>query len=144
CLCRMLYRPSWDASIASLLLADCPVHNDTMELEGQEGLGHPHHTRMGTVHHQSACTGHCNDDLALENEVLKQEVERLSLDLSKLKGKSVVQPSQDNRETMVKKLEKGSTVQNSCKLIHKSKESKSQARKKNMDHIKCYKCSNMG
>jgi len=86
----------------------------------------------------------CNDDLALENEVLKQEVERLSLDLSKLKGKSVVQPSQDNRETMVKKLEKGSTVQNSCKLIHKSKESKSQARKKNMDHIKCYKCSNMG
>jgi len=86
----------------------------------------------------------CNDDLALENEVLKQEVERLSQDLSKLKGKSVVQPSQDNRETMVKKLEKGSTVQNSCKLIHKSKESKSQARKKNMDHIKCYKCSNMG
>ena len=85
----------------------------------------------------------CNDDLALENEVLKQEVERLSLDLSKLKGKSVVQPSQDNRETMVKKLEKGSTVQNSCKLIHKSKECKSQARKKNMDHIKCYKCSNM-
>jgi len=86
----------------------------------------------------------CNDDLALENEVLKQEVERLSQDLSKLKGKSVVQPSQDNRDTMVKKLEKGSTVQNSCKLIHKSKESKSQARKKNMDHIKCYKCSNMG
>ena len=59
----------------------------------------------------------CNDDLALENEVLKQEVERLSQDLSKLKGKSVVQSSQDNRETMVKKLEKGSTVQNSCKLI---------------------------
>ncbi|KAG2642766.1 hypothetical protein PVAP13_2KG243900, partial [Panicum virgatum] len=86
----------------------------------------------------------CNDDLALENEVLKQEVERLSQDLSKLKGKSVVQPSQDNRETMVKKLEKGSTVQNSCKLIPKSKESKSQARKKNMDHIKCYKYSNMG
>ncbi|KAG2637662.1 hypothetical protein PVAP13_2NG531700 [Panicum virgatum] len=86
----------------------------------------------------------CNDDLALENEVLKQEVERLSQDLSKLKGKSVVQSSQDNREAMVKKLEKGSTVQNSCKLIPKSKESKSQARKKNMDHIKCYKCSNMG
>ncbi|KAG2578061.1 hypothetical protein PVAP13_6NG232200 [Panicum virgatum] len=86
----------------------------------------------------------CNDYLTLENEVLKQEVERLSQDLSKLKGKSVVQPFQDNRETMVKKLEKGSTMQNSCKLIHKSKESKSQARKNNMDHIKCYKCSNMG
>src|SRR6185437_14542159 len=79
-----------------------------------------------------------------ENEVLKQEVERLSQDLSKLKGKGVVQPSQDTRETMVKKLEKGSTMQNSCKLIHKSKEAKSQARKKNMDHIKCYNCSNMG
>ena len=62
-----------------------------------------------------------NDDLALENKVLKQEVERLSQDLSKLKGKSVVQPSQDNRATKVKKLEKGSTVQNSCNLIHKSK-----------------------
>ena len=59
----------------------------------------------------------CNDDLALENEVLKQEVERLSQDLSKLKGKSVVQPSQDNRETMVKKLEKGSTV--TCSKCHK-------------------------
>ena len=32
----------------------------------------------------------CNDDLALENEVLKQEVERLSKDLTKLKGKSFV------------------------------------------------------
>ena len=71
-----------------------------------------------------------NDDLTLKNEVLKQEVERLSQNLSKLKGKSVVQPSQDNREIMVKKFEKGSTVQNSCNLIHKSKESKSQTKKK--------------
>ncbi|KAG2641351.1 hypothetical protein PVAP13_2KG177000 [Panicum virgatum] len=71
----------------------------------------------------------CNDDLALENEVLKQEVERLSQDLSKLKGKSVVKPSQDNRETMVKKLEKGSTVQNS---------------KKDLAHVKCFKCSKLG
>ncbi|KAG2630139.1 hypothetical protein PVAP13_3KG494901 [Panicum virgatum] len=86
----------------------------------------------------------CNDDLALENEVLKQEVERLSQDLSKLKGKSIVQPSQDNRETMVKKLEKGSTVQNSRNLIHKSKESKSQTKKKNLAHVKCFNCSNMG
>ena len=86
----------------------------------------------------------CNDDLALENEVLKQEVERLSQDLSKLKGKSVVQPSQDNRETMVKKLEKGSTVQNSCNLIHKSKESKSQTKKKDLAHVKCFKCSKLG
>ena len=86
----------------------------------------------------------CNDDLVLENEVLKQEVERLSQDLSKLKGKSVVQPSQDNRETMVKKLEKGSTVQNSCNLIHKSKKSKSQTKKKDLAHVKCFKCSKLG
>ena len=31
-------------------------------------------------------------------------------DLARLKGKSIVQPSQDNREDIVKKLEKGSTV----------------------------------
>ena len=31
-------------------------------------------------------------------------------DFARLKGKSIVQPSQDNREDMVKKLEKGSTV----------------------------------
>ena len=34
-------------------------------------------------------------------------------------------------------------MQNSCNLIHKSKESKSQTRKKNLAHIKCFECSNM-
>ena len=71
----------------------------------------------------------CNDDLVLENEVLKQEVERLSKDSTKLKGKIIVQSSQDNHEIMVKKLEKGSTVQNSCNQVHKSNKSKSQAKK---------------
>jgi hypothetical protein len=37
-------------------------------------------------------------------------------DLGRLKGKSIVQPSQDNRENMVKKLEKGETV--SCFKCH--------------------------
>jgi hypothetical protein len=37
-------------------------------------------------------------------------VERLMKDLARLKGKSIVQSSQDNREDMVKKLEKESTV----------------------------------
>ncbi|KAG2632410.1 hypothetical protein PVAP13_2NG087100 [Panicum virgatum] len=85
-----------------------------------------------------------NDDLALENELLKQEVERLSKDLIKLKGKSVVQPSQNNRETMVKKLEKGSIVQNSCNLVYKSREVKPQTKKRNLAHVKCFKCSNIG
>jgi hypothetical protein len=86
----------------------------------------------------------CNDDLIQENKVLKQEVERLSKELTKMKGKSIVQPSQDNRETMVKKLEKGSTVQTSCNQVHKSNKRKPQAKKKNLDRIKCFKCSNMG
>jgi hypothetical protein len=48
-----------------------------------------------------------NDDLVQENEVLKQKVEKLLKGLTNIKGKSDTQPSQDNRENMVKKLEKG-------------------------------------
>jgi cobalamin biosynthesis Co2+ chelatase CbiK len=52
----------------------------------------------------------CDDLIAKENDELKKEVERLMKDLARLKGKSIVQPSQDNREDMVKKVEKGATV----------------------------------
>ena len=55
----------------------------------------------------------CDDLIAKENDELKQEVEKLMKDLYRLKGKSIesnVQPFQDNREDMMKKLEKGSTV----------------------------------
>jgi hypothetical protein len=52
----------------------------------------------------------CNDLIAKENDKLKQEVEKLQTDLYVLKEKSKVQPSQDNHENMVKKLEKGSIV----------------------------------
>ena len=52
----------------------------------------------------------CDDLIAKENDELKQEVERLMKDLARLKGKSIVQPSQDNHEDMVKKHEKGSIV----------------------------------
>ena len=45
---------------------------------------------------------------------------------------------------MVNKLEKGSTVQNSSNQANKSNKSKPQAKKKDLDHIKCFKCSNMG
>ena len=44
-----------------------------------------------------------------KNEELKEEVERLKRDLIQLKEKCNAQPSQDNREDMVKKLEKVST-----------------------------------
>src|SRR6185295_18567405 len=79
----------------------------------------------------------CDDLIAKENDELKQEVERLMKDLYRLKGKSMesnVQHSQDNREDMVKKLEKGSTVTYS-KCHHKGHKSNkcSQPKKKLSD-----------
>ena len=62
----------------------------------------------------------CDDLVAKKNDELKQEVERLMKDLARLKGKSIesnVRPSQDNREDIVKKLKKGSTV--TCSKCHK-------------------------
>jgi len=61
----------------------------------------------------------CDDLITKENGELKQEVERLMKDLYRLKRKCIesnVQPSQDNCEDMVKKLEKGSTV--TCSKCH--------------------------
>jgi hypothetical protein len=54
----------------------------------------------------------------LKNVEVKQEVEKLHKDLYVLKDKSKVQPSQDNREDMVNKLEKGSTVTSSTAQQH--------------------------
>jgi hypothetical protein len=48
----------------------------------------------------------CDDFIAQENDDLMQEVEKLKKEVAKLKGKEKVQPSQDNREPMVNKLEK--------------------------------------
>jgi DNA uptake protein ComE-like DNA-binding protein len=52
----------------------------------------------------------CDNLIVSENEELKREIEMLKIELSRLKGKGHVQPSQDNYNHMVKKLEKGSTV----------------------------------
>jgi hypothetical protein len=41
---------------------------------------------------------------------LKEENERLKMSLTQLKGKCIAQPSQDNRDHMVKKLETETTV----------------------------------
>jgi hypothetical protein len=60
----------------------------------------------------------CDDFIAKENDKLKQEVENFQKDLYVLKEKSKVQPSQDNCEDMVKKLEKGSTVTSSTPQQH--------------------------
>jgi hypothetical protein len=45
--------------------------------------------------------------IASKNDELKRENEMLKMKLSRLKSKGHVQPSQDNCDHMVKKLEKG-------------------------------------
>ena len=73
--------------------------------------------------HENFVVETCDDFIAKENDELKQEVERLMRHLANLKGKSTmstetqVQPSQDNRDHMVNKLEKGVTV--TCFKCHK-------------------------
>jgi hypothetical protein len=52
-------------------------------------------------------SGTSNVSYAKENNELKEENERLRRSLNQLKGKCHAQPSQDNRDNMVKKLEKG-------------------------------------
>ncbi|TVU17709.1 hypothetical protein EJB05_33760, partial [Eragrostis curvula] len=66
----------------------------------------------------------CDDFIASKNDNLVREVEKLKNEVRVLRGKGHVQPSQDNRDDMVKKLEKGSTVtctkspSNNLKKIH--------------------------
>ncbi|RCV38194.1 hypothetical protein SETIT_8G122800v2 [Setaria italica] len=51
----------------------------------------------------------------------------------------------NNRDDMVKKLDKGSTLQSSCNHYVKSiRRQKQDNKKKKLDHIKCFKCSKMG
>jgi hypothetical protein len=54
--------------------------------------------------------GTSNVSYAKENNELKEENERLRRSLTKLKGKCHAQPSQDNHDNLVKKLEKGTIV----------------------------------
>jgi hypothetical protein len=55
----------------------------------------------------------CDDLIAQENDLLKLEVKRLELEMIKLQGKALMQPTQDNRDHMVNKLESGTTVSRS-------------------------------
>jgi hypothetical protein len=56
----------------------------------------------------------CDNFIVSENDELKRENEILKMELSLLKGKGHVKPSQDNRAHMVKKLENGSTITCGC------------------------------
>jgi hypothetical protein len=49
----------------------------------------------------------CDDLIAKENDLLKVEVKRLELEMVKLQEKALGQPTQDNRDHMVNKLESG-------------------------------------
>jgi hypothetical protein len=78
----------------------------------------------------------CDDLVAKENDELKQEVEKLQKDLYVLKEKSKVQPSQDNREYMLKKLEKGSTVTSSTPQQHTMTHKNKIQEKSKVGHVK--------
>ncbi|KAG2655193.1 hypothetical protein PVAP13_1NG547001 [Panicum virgatum] len=64
----------------------------------------------------------CDDLIVKENDELKREVEELKIEMIKLKSKGQVQPSQDNRDNMVKKLEKGSNSTNFAPQQDQAKE----------------------
>jgi hypothetical protein len=71
----------------------------------------------------------------------------LKIELSRLKDKGHVQPSQENRDHIVNKLEKGSTVtcaklpQTNLKTSYQ-KVDKTNIKKK--AHVKCFECSTLG
>jgi hypothetical protein len=78
----------------------------------------------------------CDSLIASENFEFKRQNKMLNMELSRLKGKDHVQPCQDNRDHMVTKLEKGSTItcaklpqinlKTSYQKIHKTKKSSCQ------------------
>jgi hypothetical protein len=52
----------------------------------------------------------CEDIIAQENDQLKLEVRRLKLEMVKLEGKPLRQPTQDNRDHMVNTLDSRTTI----------------------------------
>jgi hypothetical protein len=71
----------------------------------------------------------------------------LKIELSRLKGKGHVQPSQDNRDYMAKKLEKRSTV--TCTKLPQinlktSYQKIDRTKIKKKAHVKCFECSTLG
>jgi hypothetical protein len=101
---------------------------------------------------KSSCDEHvlvetCDSFITNENDELKRENEMLKMELSRLKGKDHVQPSQDNSGHMVKKLKKGSTV-TCAKLpqinLKASYQKVNEPKIKKKAHVKCFECSILG
>src|SRR6185312_14366775 len=86
----------------------------------------------------------CDDFIAQENEELMHEVKRLKEQVIKLKGKEKVRPSQDNRDFVVKKLEKGSNITRSTLQQDQKSIKHKISRKKSLGHVKCYRCLEKG
>jgi hypothetical protein len=100
----------------------------------------------------SSCDEHvlvetCNNLISSENDGLKREDEILKMELSQLKGKGHAQPSQNNRDYMVMKLEKRSSV-TCAKLpqinLKKSYQKMDKPKIKKKAHIKYFECSTLG
>jgi hypothetical protein len=89
----------------------------------------------------------CDSLISSENVELKREIKMLKMELSQLKGKGHVQPSQDNRDHMVKMLKKGSTVtctklpQINLKISYQKIDKTKMKKKAN---VKCFEWSTLG
>jgi hypothetical protein len=86
------------------------------------------------------------DLIAEENDLLKLEVKRLEHEMIKSQGNALGQPTQDNRDHMVNKLESRTAVSRSFSPgKYKSPHHKRQEKvNKDLKHIKCFKCFDMG
>jgi hypothetical protein len=70
---------------------------------------------------------YCDEEIGKENDHLNREVKRLEFEVNKLKKQTKVQPPEDNRSNMVKKLDKRRTApkivsQQQRKRVHHKKE----------------------
>jgi hypothetical protein len=88
----------------------------------------------------------CDNLIASENDEFKREKEILKMKLSRLKDKGHVQPSQDNRDHIVKKLDNVSIV-TCAKLpqinLKTSYQKVDMTKIKKKAHVKCFKCSTL-
>jgi hypothetical protein len=98
-------QPQSHTSTCSQVQIDLSCTNDYLSQASQSSIEH-------------VLVESCDDFIAKENDELKQKVEKLQKYLYLLKEKSKVQPSQNNYEDLVKKLEKGSTVASSTPQQH--------------------------
>jgi hypothetical protein len=88
----------------------------------------------------------CDSLIVSENDELKREIEMLNMELSRLKGKGHMQPSQDKCDHMVKKFENGSIV--TCAQLpqinlKKSYQKINKPKIKKKVHVKCFECSTL-